>query len=175
MRRVNLVIMGVAMCIHAFGQAGNSKSLLFGVDPVTAVTERNAGFFIGHAFAEHWSLGGDIFVGLSHRQKLQSDEETGHYGELDQVTLRERKIEDMFYGEVSVSYWPARSFDGAYFSFGGSCQDSGTLGLQLEIGYLFRIWKIIHADISYKVNLNESYRNKEICGRKTSLGICILF
>ncbi|MBQ7811940.1 MAG: hypothetical protein IJ394_05220 [Bacteroidales bacterium] len=171
---MKLTLAGLIICLCATAQTmereKNDIKALFGFCPSAAILDRIAGISIGLAFSPHWSVEGKVSVAAGILRKADSTEETDHYMEFG----KEADINEtgsLFTGTVSAAYWPDKSFKGAYFRLGYRCGDRDGADIRAGAGYMFRIWKMIHADISWDIDLISSCKNG--VKDKDNISICI--
>ena len=178
MRGLNLVIAALLISISASAQTmekeGKTKEALFGFDPSAAILKGSARIKFGLAFSQHWSVDGSISIGISRLKNERSIYEKKHYEELE-TDYRNVRSQDLFQGTTSLSYWPQRCFKGTFFTFGGRYGDTEGADIRIGTGYMFRVWRIIHADIRYEADLISSCKSNLTVGDNISIGIYLIF
>ncbi len=151
MRRLKLGLAMLFMTIAAYGKSSLEYGSTIGISMSAGAVRKQTELSIGHAFSPHWSVGGRASIALSHFFKEYDKEEKEHYGEFKEI-CEDESIE-MFCGSASVIYWPAAPYDKIYFRAGCCIGDRSGAGIESAIGYFFRIWKSLYADISYEASL----------------------
>lgn len=164
------------ICVSAYGY-GNERGIqrgksTIGISMSSGMVKKQAELSISHAFSQHWSVNGRTSIALSIFIDGFEQEEEEHYGEFKNLYKKdERSPQDIVRGCASVTYWPVRCHSGLYFRIGGIFGSREEADIESGIGYFFRIWRSIHADIAYETSLISSFRNGKMSGNGINIGI----
>lgn len=179
MKVLILIFAGIFICLCSFGQTRNRAledySSLIGIDVTSVIIDRSMVLHIGHAFSRHWSIHGSASLRIAGMQKSVNNEETGHYMEFGKEQITE-SIKDLntFNGSFCLSFWPKQSLKGMNIRVGLIYGNRNGPDCRIGAGYMFRIWKMVHADISYEFDILEARRERISSGTGLRLGINIL-
>lgn len=180
MKGLKTVFVGLFICISAYGQipekGGRESANLIGADVASLLTDGSVGIRIGHAFSGHWSIMGEAGICTSRLRRQRTDEEKIQYEELyGEKDETDNEIRDLFICTADIAFWPSQSLKGVYFRAGLKLGERSGPDCRVGIGYMFRIWKMINGDISYTIDMIESYDSGVTKGKGTSIGINIIF
>lgn len=180
MRRLKLILACVLICSCASGQRtdrnGRNAHSHFGAHISPMLTSGETGISFGHAFSRHWSITGEADIYIPGFRNDRTVEETEHYKELYGYDRTDRdKASDMISGTASIAYWPVESLHGIYLSIGLKYGDRTGADCRIGIGYMFPIWKMINADITYCIDMVGTRMDETIQGKGMTIGINIIF
>lgn len=144
------------------------------LDISTAIRSEYMRITIGHPIGRHWSAGGYAGVNLSCFKRVPSDEETAHNEELNN---RETVQADTGRFQVAafIRFWPLSPYKGLFFSSGIRFDGAKRQDITAGIGYSMKIWKNIITEISYEIDILETYRNAATIGDKSGIKLGIIF
>lgn len=171
MRRLELGLAMLFMTITAYGKgkSGLEYGSTIGISMSAGAVRKQTELSIGHAFSPHWSVSGRTSIALSHFFKERDKEEYEHYAEFKEIHVAENV--EMFSGCASVIYWPTAPYEKIYFRTGCRIEGISWPHIESAIGYFFRIWRNLYADISYETSMNGG----KISGNGVSICIHIKF
>ena len=132
----------------------------------------------GHKIGKNWSIESETGININRLITGKDDETNAHWNALsdtdrftDSRTFRENFTEVC----ISVQFWPRQAYEGIMFSVGGSIKDRDPSDINAGIGYLIRIWKGLHADLQYKINIIETAKSRTMQLDGIRIGISYVF
>lgn len=166
-----LCVILTGLCLHG-KESGRHRSLI-GIDISSAIRNCCAAVTVSHGFADRWSVSGQADIYL--KERILNTDETIHYGEISGGTATAGARHRSFTGGISVEYWTGQCYKGTFFGFGGRYGPDDGFDCTVEIGYAFRIWRCLSAQVSFEMGLISSYTNRTIDGKGTGIGLNIIF
>lgn len=126
-------------CVSSIGMLPEQKTVTFG---------------ISHKITEHWSVAGEVMIGLS-RHDGDDEEFNNHNNEF----IREDDNEIPAVGNscsMTLGFWPGNVYKGFFLYIGGRCSMHGdTYGI-LGAGYMMHIYNNVSFMLSYGMETGSS-------------------
>ena len=180
MRRLKhgFVILILFFCCYAevLGRNGPEQGSTIGISMSSGIIKQQTELSIGHAFAINWSVNWKVSAALSLFTEALDDEEKKHYGEFIDLTQKyAREMKETMQCCASVTYWPAECHKGAYFRCGATIGNRHKADIESSIGYFFRIYRGIYADIAYEMEMISSFVNEDTSNNGINIRVHLRF
>ena len=148
------------------------------LEVASAISTRTIRMTFGHQIADRWSIAAETGINMNKLIKGKDHETTTHWDTLSgrESSGSQNKFRDNF-TEVSIfaQYWPIQAYHGPVFSMGGALKDRSGADIIACLGYTFRIWNGIRADLLYNVYLIESVKTSILSHGDIRIGISYVF
>ena len=144
------------------------------LDVSAAIKSEYLRIIIGHPISRHWSAGGYAGVNLGCFKSIPSDEETAHKEDLDRQKTYDTNT-GRFQAAAFIRFWPSDPYKGVFLSSGVRFDGEKRQDITAGIGYSMKIWRNIIAEISYEIDILDTYRNGVTKGEKSGISIGIKF
>lgn len=168
-----MAIGAICMAACAAAQVKTDNSTMAGISLSSAILKESVGFAFSHAFASHWSVGGSLCIRASSSVDSRTIEEQEHYDEFKENGDTDMKQKDILTYKAFLTFWPSHGHRGSHINIGARTGHRSGTDMVTGVGYMFRIWKRMHADISVNIDMISSCRNAQITGESAEIGIYI--
>ena len=147
------------------------------MDIISCISAGTVRFGFGHRLDSRWSIEGKVGIRLLSGKKTDT-ETLVHWKDVGRDYLKNRAAgyrEDLLRSSIDIQYWPSSTYKGIFISIGAEIHDRGHPDGTIGLGYVFKIWKNLHSDISFRTGLIKAVQTQKISPDGLEIGISYIF
>ena len=158
------------------GRLTNEKNKIT-LDIMSCITAGTIRLGFGHRLDSRWSIEGKVGIRLSPVGKTDTETMT-HWKDVGRDYLESSA--DSFRRQlmrtgINIQYWPLNTYKGVFIKLGAEIYDRGHPDGIIGFGYVCRIWKSLHSDISFQTGLIRAVQNQKISPEGLEVSISYIF
>ena len=175
MKRLILALLTSILAITGvFAQMQNAVRMEI-ASAISAGTFRMA---FGHQISKQWCIEAETGINISGFINNKDNETLTHWNTLsDSDNAGEPRMLKKDFTEISIyaQYWSEQVHCGPMFCLGGAMRDRSGADILARIGYTFKIWNGIRADLAYNLYIIESIQTSKVPLSGIRIGISYVF
>lgn len=173
----SLIIALMSLCVSTTVASAQMQNAIR-LEVASIISSHTIRMSFSHQISGKWSIATETGININRLIKGKDYETTTHWNTLSGTDSSggERKFRDNF-TEVSIyaQYWPMQIHNGPVICLGGSLKDRSGPDIIASLGYIFKIWDGIRADLMYNLYLIESIQTSKIPPSGIRIGISYVF
>ena len=175
MKRLILVLLTTILAsTGAYAQQQNTVR----IEIASAISTGVLRMEFGHQICKQWCISAEAGMNISRFINSQDNETLTHWNTLSDSNSSggQGKLKEDF-TEISIyaQYWPEQIHCGPMFCLGGAMRDRSGADIVARIGYSFKIWNGIRADLAYNLYIIESTKTSKVPLSGIRIGLSYVF